>query len=164
MDNKINNPKSRDSVHLLRITHYASRITHHGFTLIELMVVMIILGLLAAIVVPKFIGKVGPAKQKAAQAQIELLGTALDSFHLDVGRYPTTAEGLQALITRPAGADDWKGPYLKKQEIPLDPWGNPYHYDSPGSRGEYDLYSYGADNSEGGSDENTDITSWQALK
>lgn len=134
-----------------------------GFTLIELMVVMIILGLLAAIVVPKFIGKVGPAKLKAAQSQIELLGTALDTFHLDAGRYPTSSEGLQALITNP-GAEGWNGTYLKKQEIPLDPWGNPYHYEAPGRHGDYDLYSYGADNAEGGDAENQDIVSWQSLK
>ncbi|MBI5049306.1 MAG: type II secretion system major pseudopilin GspG [Nitrospirae bacterium] len=159
MDNKINNPISRESLHRSLFTVHC----RSGFTLIELMVVMIILGLLAAIVVPKFIGKVGPAKQKAAQSQIELLGTALDTFHLDVGRYPTSSEGLQALITNP-GAEGWNGPYLKKQEIPLDPWGNPYHYEAPGRHGDYDLYSYGTDGAEGGDGENQDIVSWQSLK
>lgn len=132
-----------------------------GFTLIELMVVVIILGLLAALVAPKMFGRVGQAKQKAAYAQIELFGTALDSFRLDVGRYPVTEEGLQALITAPAGVESWNGPYLKKSELPLDPWNHPYYYESPGKHGDYDLYSYGADNAKGGEGENRDIVSWK---
>jgi general secretion pathway protein G len=134
-----------------------------GFTLIELIVVMIILGLLAALVAPKYFGRVGQAKQKAAQTQIELLGTALDSFRLDVGRYPTTSEGLEALIRQPADAEGWNGPYLKKEEIPLDPWRHPYQYRSPGEHGDYDLFSYGADNAEGGEGEDADIVSWRSL-
>ncbi|MEW6601423.1 MAG: type II secretion system major pseudopilin GspG [Nitrospirota bacterium] len=132
-----------------------------GFTLIELMVVMIILGLLAALVVPRMFGNVGKAKTNAAHAQIELFGTALDSFRLDVGRYPTTAEGLTALITQVSGVDNWNGPYLKKTEIPRDPWGNPYLYESPGKNGDYDIYSLGADKSEGGEGENADVVSWK---
>ncbi|GAB4534595.1 MAG: type II secretion system major pseudopilin GspG [Thermodesulfovibrionia bacterium] len=132
-----------------------------GFTLIELIVVMIILGLLAALVAPRMFGRVGEAKQKAARAQIELFGTALDSFRLDVGRYPTTSEGLESLITPPSGVEGWNGPYLKKTEIPLDPWGHPYQYRSPGEHGDYDLFSYGADNAEGGEKENADIVSWK---
>lgn len=135
-----------------------------GFTLIELMVVMIILGLLAALVVPRMFGRIGQAKQKAAHAQIELFGTALDSFRLDAGRYPTTSEGLESLISQPSGSDGWNGPYLKKNEIPKDPWNNPYHYESPGKNGDYDLYSYGADNSEGGDGENEDIVSWKSMR
>ncbi len=135
-----------------------------GFTLIELMVVMIILGLLAALVVPNMLRKVGPAKQKAAYAQIELFGTALDTFYLDVGYYPTASEGLQALITMPSGVEGWDGPYLKKSEIPLDPWGHSYHYESPGNHGDYDLYSYGKNDAEGGEGENQDIVSWRGLK
>ncbi len=135
-----------------------------GITLIELMVVMIILGLLASLVVPKMFGKVGQAKQRAAYAQIELFGTALDSFRLDTGRYPTTSEGLESLITMPSGVDYWNGPYLKKMEIPLDPWNHPYHYESPGSHGDYDLYSYGGDGTEGGDGEDMDIVSWKGLK
>lgn len=134
-----------------------------GFTLIELMVVMIILGLLAALVAPKVFNKLGKANTNAAYAQIELLGTALDSFRLDVGRYPTTSEGLEALIKPVSGVDGWNGPYLKKNEIPLDPWQKPYHYECPGSHGEYDLYSYGKDNSEGGEGENSDLASWKGL-
>ena len=136
----------------------------HGFTLIELMVVMIILGLLAALVVPRMFGRIGEAKKKAANAQIELFGTALDSFRLDVGRYPTTAEGLEALITQVSGSEGWNGPYLKKIEIPADPWNNPYHYEAPGKYGDYDLYSYGADNAEGGEGDNEDIVSWKTMK
>lgn len=135
-----------------------------GFTLIELMVVMIILGLLAALVVPRMFGKLGTAKTNAAYAQIELLGTALDSFRLDVGRYPTTSEGLEALVAAGSGSEDWNGPYLKKNEIPLDSWGNPYVYESPGSHGDYDLSSLGADKSEGGEGENRDVVSWKGLR
>jgi general secretion pathway protein G len=134
-----------------------------GFTLIELMVVMIILGLLAALVAPKVFNKLGKANTNAAYAQIELLGTALDSFRLDVGRYPTTSEGLEALIKPVSGDEGWHGPYLKKSEIPLDPWRNPYHYECPGNHGDYDLYSYGKDNAEGGEGEDSDLVSWKGL-
>jgi len=133
----------------------------NGFTLIELIVVMIILGLLAALVVPNYFERVGQAKQKTAKTQIELFGTALDSFRLDVGRYPTTSEGLEALIKPPSDAEGWNGPYLKKEEIPLDPWRHPYQYRSPGEHGDYDLFSYGADNAEGGEGEDADIVSWK---
>ena len=135
-----------------------------GFTLIELMVVMIILGLLAALVVPRMFGRVGEAKQKAAYVQIELFGTALDSFRLDTGRYPTTEEGLEALVALSAGVDEWNGPYLKKIEIPLDPWNNPYRYESPGKYGDYDISSYGADKTGGGEKENKDIVSCKGLR
>jgi general secretion pathway protein G len=99
-----------------------------GITLIELMVVMVILGLLAALVAPRMFGKVGQAKRKATYTQIELFGTALDAFRLDVGRYPSTSEGLEALLKSPSGEDTWLGPYLKKEEIPNDPWREPYRY------------------------------------
>ncbi|UCF86697.1 MAG: type II secretion system major pseudopilin GspG [Nitrospiraceae bacterium] len=134
-----------------------------GITLIELMVVMVILGLLAALVAPRMFGKVGQAKRKAAYTQIELFGTALDAFRLDIGRYPTTSEGLEALLTSPSGEETWLGPYLKKSEIPKDPWGEPYRYDAPGSHGDYDLYSYGADKAAGGEGENKDVESWRSL-
>ena len=130
-----------------------------GFTLIELLIVMIIIGLLASLVGPRLFKHVGGAKQKTAQAQIELLGTALDSYRLDVGSYPTTEQGLQALREKPSGEDNWDGPYLPKK-IPDDPWGNEYHYKQPGDHGEYDLYSYGADGESGGEDEDADVTSW----
>jgi general secretion pathway protein G len=128
----------------------------------ELVVVIIIIGVLAALVGPKFFGRVSEAKQKAAKAQIELFGTALDSLRLDVGRYPTTEEGLKALREKPSGMDTWKGPYLPK-EIPSDPWGKPYAYKSPGSHGDYDLISYGLDGTEGGEGENLDIVSWKDI-
>ncbi len=130
-----------------------------GFTLIELLVVMLILGLLAALVGPKLFGKVGKAKIKAAKAQISLLEDALDAFRLDVGRYPTTDEGLQALVEQPSGVEKWDGPYLKKK-VPKDPWDHDYIYKCPGEHGDYDLYSLGADGEEGGEGENADITSW----
>jgi len=130
--------------------------------LMELVVVIIIIGVLAALVAPKFFGRVSEAKQKAAKAQIELFGTALDSLRLDVGRYPTTEEGLKALREKPSGMETWKGPYLPK-EIPADPWGNPYVYKSPGAHGDYDMISYGLDRTEGGEGENQDIVSWKDI-
>ncbi len=131
-----------------------------GFTLIEMMVVMVIIGLLVALVGPNLIGQGEKAKVKAARAQIEMLGTSLDTFRLDVGRYPTTQEGLAALRQRPFGTDRWDGPYLKK-DIPRDPWDHPYNYRSPGEGGRpYDLLSYGADGGPGGDGDNRDITSY----
>ena len=121
---------------------------------------MVIIGLLAALVAPRFIRQEEKAKLKATKAQIELLGTALDTLRLDAGRYPTTQEGLEALRTRPSGLDKWDGPYLKK-EVPLDPWGRPYVYRSPSEHGPYDLVSYGADGAPGGEADNADITSWE---
>ncbi len=131
-----------------------------GFTLIELLVVLVILGLLAALAGPKVIGYLGGAKSDTAQLQVEEFGSALDLYHLEVGKYPTTQEGLQALVQAPGGADKWKGPYLKKKEVPKDPWGNDYKYESPGQHGPYDLSSLGADNKEGGDGENKDLVSW----
>ncbi|OPX36741.1 MAG: type II secretion system protein GspG [Desulfobacteraceae bacterium 4484_190.3] len=131
-----------------------------GFTLIELLIVMIILGLLAALVGPKMFGKVGKSKQNAAKAQISMFETALDTYRLDVGRYPTTEQGLNALRTKPDEAQKWDGPYLPKA-VPVDPWGKPYEYISPGEHGDYDIKSYGADGQEGGENENKDIVSWE---
>jgi general secretion pathway protein G len=131
-----------------------------GFTLIELLVVLVILGLLAALAGPRVIGYLGGAKSDSAQLQIEEFGSALDLFKLDVGRYPSSQEGLQALVQQPGGIDRWNGPYLKKKEVPKDPWGNDYRYASPGQHGPYDLSSLGADNREGGDGENKDLVSW----
>lgn len=132
-----------------------------GFTLIELLVVLIILGLLVGIVLPNVIGQVGSSKSKAARIQIEELGAALDIFRLETGRYPTSQEGLRALVERPGDLPRWNGPYLKKRTVPADPWDRPYHYRSPGQHGEYDLYTLGRDGVEGGENEDADVVSWQ---
>jgi len=133
-----------------------------GFTLIEMLIVMVILGLLAALVGPRMFGKVGKSRQKAAKAQISLLETALDTYKLDTGKYPTTEQGLQALRVKPDGVERWDGPYLPK-DIPLDPWGHMYDYRCPGEHGDYDIISYGADGSSGGEGEDEDIVSWKDI-
>lgn len=129
-----------------------------GFTLVELLVVMVILGLLAALVVPAYLGRERKARSQAARTQIELLGTALDTFRLDVGRYPNSQEGLTAL-QEGRGIPGWDGPYLKKG-VPQDPWGRPFLYVSPGEHGEYDLFTYGADGAPGGDGDARDLASW----
>ena len=132
---------------------------HRGFTLIELMLVIIIIGVLVAMVAPRLAGRSQQAKEAAARADINAhLSAALDLFEMHNGRYPTTSEGLAALRTAPAGASDWKGPYLKRS-VPLDPWGKPYVYRAPGqhNRDDYDLFSIGPDGVEGTAD---DITNW----
>ena len=137
---------------------------HHatqGFTLIELLVVLVILGLLAGLVGPQVMKYVGESKTKTASVQIEELGSSLDLFKLDIGRYPTTAEGLQALVQKPADAERWNGPYLRKKEVPKDPWGRDYLYASPGQHGAYDLRTLGADNREGGEGEDADVGNWK---
>jgi general secretion pathway protein G len=134
-----------------------------GFTLIELLVVLVILGLLAALVGPTLYQRIAPAKESAARAQIENFATALDGFLVDVGRYPSTQDGLKALRAKPEAADKWNGPYLKK-EVPSDPWGQAYVYRAPGRTGGYEIVSYGADGREGGDGENADITSWESKK
>lgn len=130
-----------------------------GFSLIELLIVMVILGLIASLVGPKMFGKLGMAKQKTAKTQIEMLMAGLDSYRLDIGKYPSSQEGLEALVTN-TGSDKWKGPYLAK-ELPKDPWDSPYVYENPGQHGEVDVFSYGADGQAGGEGEDADIGSWE---
>jgi general secretion pathway protein G len=131
-----------------------------GFTLIELLVVLVILVLLASLVAPRVIGYLGSARTKAAKVQIQSLSTALELYRVDTGQYPTTSEGLKALVVAPPGVTSWNGPYLTKKDVPSDPWGRPYTYLSPGEHGPFDISSLGADNQPGGTGENEDITSW----
>jgi general secretion pathway protein G len=130
-----------------------------GFTLLELLVVIVIIGLLAAYVGPKYFSQLGKSEVTIAKAQIEAFEKSLDTYRLDVGRYPSSEEGLAALIAAPASATaKWNGPYLKKG-IPQDPWGHPYQYRSPGSKGEYEIISTGKDGQPGGTGEDADISS-----
>jgi general secretion pathway protein G len=131
-----------------------------GFTLIELLVVVVIIGLLAGLVAPRYFGQVGKSNTNIARAQIEQLGKALDTYRLDIGTYPTTEQGLQALIVKPDGVDRWQGPYLQKQ-VPGDPWGRAYRYKCPGDHADYDLSSYGSDGQPGGTGEAQDVNSWE---
>lgn len=131
-----------------------------GFTLVELLVVLAILGLLAGLVGPRVIGQLGGAKSKSAAVQIADLEAAIDLFRVDVGRYPTEQEGLDALVVKPQTASTWNGPYLRKG-LPKDPWGNPYRYRFPGQHADYDVFSFGADDAPGGEGENADIGNWQ---
>lgn len=131
-----------------------------GFTLLELLVVLAILGLIAAFAVPRVMNYLGGAKTDAAKIQIENISTALDLYRLDVGRYPTADQGLEALVSRPADSDRWNGPYVKKLDRLLDPWRKTFVYRFPGEHAAFDLYSLGADGVEGGDGENRDLTSW----
>ncbi|MCK5478716.1 MAG: type II secretion system major pseudopilin GspG [Methylococcales bacterium] len=132
-----------------------------GFTLLELLVVLGIIALLAGIVGPQVMKHMGAAKTKAARVQIEDLSAALDMYKLDVGKYPTTEQGLVALVESPSDSKRWNGPYLRKTKVPQDPWVQDYHFASPGQHGKFDLYSYGADEKEGGEGEDQDINSWE---
>jgi len=131
--------------------------TPRGFTLLELLVVVVIIGLLAGIVAPRYFGQVGKSEVNVARAQLDALEKALDQYRLDVGHYPSTELGLKALVERPASEPKWSGPYLRK-DVPPDPWGRPYVYKVPGEKGEFDLLSYGKDGQPGGTGENADLT------
>ena len=133
---------------------------NRGFTLVELLVVLVILGLLAGLVGPRVLKYLGGAKSDTAQLQIGEFGLGLDLYHLEVGRYTTSDEGLAALVMQPTGVNNWNGPYLKKNDVPIDPWGNTYHYRSPGENGDYDLYSLGRDSENGGEGEDAEVVSW----
>lgn len=138
----------------------ADRRRPNGYTLVELLVVLAILGLLVALAAPRVIKYLGAAKSDTAHIQIEKLGGVLDLYRLEVGRYPTEQEGLESLVERPPQVDAWNGPYLKNRDALTDPWGKPYGYRSPGEHGDYDLYSLGADGKEGGEGEDKDVTNW----
>ncbi|HVC50593.1 MAG TPA: type II secretion system major pseudopilin GspG [Stellaceae bacterium] len=131
-----------------------------GFTLLELLVVLAILGLLVGLVAPQVMKYFDRAKTDTARVDIHNIEEALDLFRLDVGRYPTQQEGIEALVIKPPGIAGWEGPYIKQRAVPKDPWGQPYHYRVPGQHGDYDLYTLGADNAPGGTGENQDITNW----
>ena len=130
-----------------------------GFTLLELLVVMVIIGLLASFVGPRYFSQIGKSEVKSAKAQLDALEKALDQYRLDLGKYPSTEQGLVALVSRPANEAKWDGPYLKKT-VPPDPWGNQYTYKFPGEHSEFDLWSFGRDGQPGGAGENEDIKNW----
>jgi general secretion pathway protein G len=132
-----------------------------GFTLLELLVVLGIIAMLAGLVGPQVMKHMGESKVKAAKVQIEDLAQTLDMYKLDVGSYPTSEQGLNALIESPDGAQRWNGPYLRKSKVPLDPWNNEYKYSSPGEHGKFDIVSMGADGKEGGEGEDKDLNSWE---
>jgi general secretion pathway protein G len=140
-----------------RSNHIALRKKGAGFTLLELLVVVAIIGLLVGYVAPRYFGQIGKSEVNTAKAQIDALEKALDQYRLDTGKYPSTELGLNALQQRPQNEPKWSGPYLKKA-VPLDPWGKPYVYRSPGEKGEFDLVSYGKDGAPGGTGENADLS------
>jgi len=143
----------------LRLSPSALRL--RGFTLLELLVVLGIIAMLAGIVGPQVMKHMGESKTKAAKVQIEDLSAALDMYKLDLGSYPSTEQGLKALIESPDSAKRWNGPYLRKSKMPLDPWQQEYHYAAPGEHGKFDLFTLGADGKEGGEGEDRDIVSWE---
>jgi general secretion pathway protein G len=151
-----------------RCVRFAARSCSHaqvrrerGMTLIEILVVLTLIGVVLGVVGSNYLGKSEQAKAKAAKIEIEQIAQSLDLFKLELGRYPTTQEGLQALVAAPSGMPNWAGPYWKKSSVPKDPWGHEYKYAQPGSHGAYDIISLGADGAEGGEGTNRDITNWE---
>jgi general secretion pathway protein G len=145
-----------------RTLRAALRSGEAGFTLVEILVVITIIGLIMAIVGPRVLNYLGESKVKAAKIQIESFSSALDLYYLDLGRYPGSSEGLTALVARPGNAPEWNGPYLKGGVVPNDPWGHPYVYRSPVERAPYEIVSFGSDGQEGGAGTAADISSIQA--
>ena len=141
------------------LSNRSNRLGDSGFTLVELLVVMVILVMLASIVGPRVIGYLGSSKIKTAKVQIESIASAMELFRIDNGRYPSTSEGLPALVIAPDGMKNWNGPYLTKIELPIDPWGNPFRYAAPGQKGTpFDIISFGAGNKPGGEGEDADVS------
>jgi general secretion pathway protein G len=136
------------------------RAREQGFTLLELMVVLLILALLASIAAPQVLRHLAKAKSQTAQIQVQALEAGVEFYHVDLGHFPTQAQGLSALIHKPDSETKWEGPYVKKEASLIDPWGNPYLYKFPGQHGPFDLYSLGADGKEGGEGEDRDIGNW----
>ena len=145
---------------MVRMNNTAQQRRCGGFTLLELLVVVVIIGILAGYVGPKYFSQIGKSERQAAAAQIDSFEKALAQYRLDVGRFPATEQGLSALVTAPAGVAKWQGPYLSKN-VPNDPWGNPYLYRHPGQHGDFDLSSLGKDGLPGGTGEAADINNWQ---
>jgi general secretion pathway protein G len=150
--NKLGKPRRKMNLSRKRVS---------GMTLIEILVVLVLIGIVLGVVGGNFIGRGEKAKADAARIEIGQIGQALDLFKLEIGRYPNSQEGLQALITAPPGVNNWNGPYWKKSQLPKDPWTNEYKYAQPGQHGAFDIVSYGADGKEGGDGPDKDITSWQ---
>ncbi|MFV0478781.1 MAG: type II secretion system major pseudopilin GspG [Parahaliea sp.] len=139
------------------LQHKSSR----GFTLMELLVVLAILGLLMGLVGPKVLNQLGGAKTKTAGMQIRDLEQSLEMYKLDVGRFPSSEQGLNALVNKPSDAAGWNGPYLKSSRVPVDPWGREYHYKYPGEQGEIDIFTYGQNGAPGGEGEDSDVGNWR---
>jgi general secretion pathway protein G len=158
--NYVSTIKDTHTRFIMKKLHF-SRFTQAGFTLLELLVVLLIIALLAGYVGPKLFGEVGKAKTKTAASQMKSIADALDHYRLDTGRYPSTEQGLTALVKKPAEESKWNGPYLMK-DVPNDPWDKPYEYRIPGENGrDYDLLTFGLDGKAGGTGEDTDVSYWQ---
>jgi len=161
MMNGYRDDRSRGACRATCSCSHAQARRERGMTLIEILVVLTLIGVVLGVVGSNYLGKSEQAKAKATKIEIEQIAQSLDLFKLELGRYPTTQEGLQALVTAPSGMPNWAGPYWKKSAVPKDPWGHEYKYAQPGSHGAYDIISLGADGTEGGEGVNKDITNWE---